>query len=201
MASGPIFAEKTVLNSSNVIYPEWFLKFPGKLYYRRYPIIKLTRQRIGTQSNNPHPVSSTTFRILYNLPKIQAHAAKCQPRGKEQKIGHGQFLLDHPLARLRSQSFPDPGTYAWAMRITLPINKIILKRTHFSPLTTLALTSKVLLQRLSSFSGTATAVRTVLKADERGELLDSDASLGLVGTVEEAEAMNEGRSSETVIQS
>ena len=103
MASGPIFAEKTVLNSSNVIYPEWFLKFPGKLYYRRYPIIKLTRQRIGTQSNNPHPVSSTTFRILYNLPKIQAHAAKCQPRGKEQKIGHGQFLLDHPLARLRSQ--------------------------------------------------------------------------------------------------
>lgn len=65
---------------------------------------------------------------------------------------------------------------------------------------TLALTSKVLLQRLSSFSGTATAVRTVLKADERGELLDSDASLGLDGTVEEAEAMNEGRSSETVIQ-
>lgn len=69
-----------------------------------------------------------------------------------------------------------------------------------SPLTTLALTSKVLLQRLSSFSGTATAVRTVLKADERGELLDPDASLGVGGTVEEAEAMNEGRSSETAIQ-
>jgi len=39
-----------------------------------------------------------------------------------------------------------------------------------------------------------------LKADERGELLDPDASLGVGGTVEEAEAMNEGRSSETAIQ-
>lgn len=79
------------------------------------------------------------------------------------------------------------------MRIILPNNVIILKRTHFSPLTTLALASKVLLQRLSSFSGTATAVRTVLKADERGEL-------GVGETVEEAEAMNERKSPEAVIQ-
>lgn len=83
------------------------------------------------------------------------------------------------------------------MRITLPNNVIIFKITHFSPLMTLALVSKVLLQRLSSFSGTATAVRTVLKADERGELLDPDTSLGVGGTVE---AMNEEGNPEAVIQ-
>ena len=55
------------------------------------------------------------FRILCSLPKIQAHAAKCQPRGREQKTEHGQFLIDHPLARLRSQSFPGPETWNGGM--------------------------------------------------------------------------------------
>lgn len=77
------------------------------------------------------------------------------------------------------------------MRITPSGTCEYIEETDFSPLMTLELLSKVLLQRLSSFSGTATAVRTVLKTDERGELLEPDTSAEVGGTLEEAEAMND----------
>ena len=53
--------------------------------------------------------------------------------------------------------------------------------THFSPLTTFALESKVRCHLVSSLSGTATAVRTVFRADfviEEGVLSESQWTVG-----------------------
>jgi hypothetical protein len=65
--------------------------------------------------------------------------------------------------------------------------------THFSPLTIFALESKVRRHFVSSLSGTATAVRTVFKADFaiEGEPLESQWTVGNIFVQEDMNVDND----------